>query len=381
MKNIKKQINEILYKFDLRFSKIIKMPKDINYKFHVENDINKAFKIQPEIIEQIFAFYDNIDPFYEGMNIRKELKIGRGWTHILKESRKNQIELIKNSDKAGYSKLLENMFFNEIVTGLWNYNYFNKSLFSTRLPNQFLEVCNLFEKVTSTSLKTIASDNVWHIWGAKTENGVIPYNSPDHSLQAFNIINLLSFIDDSDRIFNVLDLGSGYGGMCEKLLNPYFKKNKVISVFLIDVPLNLTTAYAYLAQRFGVEKIKLIKDRSETKQIKPEDGRIWLIPTIYLEDLKVKIDVVNNSQSLSEMDEENIKYYIDLLLKDTTTFFIETNVNDVNTSIKHGDYREIYSRNFPIPNSHRLFAKFSAPEFSSRYVTSIYGLKSFLGKT
>jgi hypothetical protein len=373
MKSLSNIANHLLSKFGFRLSRLQLIPVDIIQSNQVVAE-KRGGDLSPVILDEIFSFYRKVPPLYEGLDIRIELQIGKVWSFLLKKDRNTQLELIRKSDKSGYGKLLENMFFNELLYGLWNHHYFDEALSKRRLPGPFFELCRLFEKVSSRSIGEIASRGFWRTWGALTANGVITFAAPDHALQAFNIANLLRSIENPRKNFTVLDLGSGYGGMAEMLLDPNLnlKGDLAVSVILVDIPLNLTTAYAYLAHRFGTERVSLLKDPSEVAKISPEDGKIWLLPTIFLDNLKINIDVVNNAQSLSEMDVGNVKYYMDILLRESTTFFIETNVNDISDPLKHGPHGELFSRDFPIPASHRLLARFSAPEGWSRYVTSIY---------
>lgn len=163
--------------------------------------------------------------------------------------------------------------------------------------------------------------------------------------------------------------------MAEYLLRSTTDINQNISLFLIDIPLNLTTAYAYLARIFGSDNVVLIKTIDELNHIDAETPRVWLIPSAFIESINIPFDIVNNAQSFSEMDFDTVDFYIKNLLKNLPTFFIETNVN-VLGSENYGGHREVVARDFPIPDSHTLLTRFSAPESWSRYTTSIYMAKS-----
>jgi hypothetical protein len=371
-----RSINQFLSKFKFKISRLPEIPADISEQNHVILKKGAEFDISSEILNEIFAFFDNIHPFYEGMPIKEPLLIGDLWKTALKLERRNQLDFINKRDISRYKELLENMFFNELIRGLWNFHYFNANLLKNRPHINFLALCKLFQKVTSLPLKTISAGKEFKTWGAKTDKGIIQYTAPEHALQAFNIINLLSNSSTKqDGVFTVLDLGSGYGGMAEMLLNPAIKGDMKLSLFLIDIPLNLTTAYAYLSHKFGTDNVTLVKKQSELLAIKPQDGKLWLIPTIFIEAFNTKIDLVNNAQSLSEMDAINVKFYLNTLLDGQVSFFIETNVNDLSKT-KQGEFFENQSRYFPVPHFYRLLVRFSAPDASSRYVTSIYSLKN-----
>ena len=49
-------------------------------------------KISEKIIHEIFSFYDEVHPFYDGMKIKEELKIAGAWKKNLQDNRKIQIK-------------------------------------------------------------------------------------------------------------------------------------------------------------------------------------------------------------------------------------------------------------------------------------------------
>ena len=64
----------------------------------------------------------------------------------------------------------------------------------------------------------------------------------------------ISLINNSKNYLTVVDLGSGFGGDMEKVARWYKGPLKVI---LIDVPLNITTAFAYISSCFETNRKKL----------------------------------------------------------------------------------------------------------------------------
>ena len=330
-------------------------------------------KISLEIVEEIFSFFDVIDPFYEGMNVKKELRIEGAWKKILLDHRKNQLQSIRNKNFEKMQMLMENLFFNELVRGLWNWRYYDGAIsLKLNLPYQFADESQVFEKITSTPVDWLASSEYFDVWGAKTKKGVIKYPSLNHGIQAFNIKNLIgTFKSKNKNNIKVLDLGSGYGGMAEYLMRYKPEFDQEISIFLMDIPLNLTIAYGYLSKIFGTDNVFLIKSKKELSELNCNDQKIYLIPTCFIDSLYFNLDIVNNFQSFSEMDISTVNFYIDQLTKNNPKFLIENNVNKPNSK-NYSNFNENIVRNFKIPPQYSLLTRFSASETWSRYVTSIY---------
>lgn len=322
--------------------------------------------IDPKIIEDVFEFYKKIKPFYSS-DIDEPLKIAGMWKELLERGRKTQLDYIKNNKKEEYAKLQEEMFFNELVNGLWNYHHYDKEI--SYCSSKFLDDVKDFEKITSKKSENLVTNNSWSCWGLSTAKGVVKYVDPSHGISAFHVLTLLDSLNLNETPC-VLDLGSGYGGFGEKLM--VWSKNK-INVCMIDIPLNLTIAYVYLCKIFGKQKVLLISSKEQLLEYDPRknSGKFILIPTIFIPNLTTsfRFDVVHNMHSFSEMDLHSIDYYLKKLATENVSFLIETNVN-ISENIAN-DYLEVRSSEFPIPSQFKLLTRFS-DGIQTRYVTSIY---------
>lgn len=320
--------------------------------------------LDPRIVDMIFDFYGIVEPFYDNM-IPEPLKIAGMWRGILERGRKKQILAISQKDKLAYHDLQENMFYNELIDGLWNYDFYRTG---SKCPQKFLSECRLFETLTGSMASELVTSKNWKCWGLRTEKGIVKYVDPSHGITAHHILTLAGTIE---KFPVILDLGSGYGGLAEKIMS---WTNGRASIFLADIPLNLTTAYAYLAAIFGMDRVVLVSSREQLEKTKAEQGRIVLIPTSLIPYLTVPFDIINNTHSFSEMDYSTVKYYLETLVTPNTSYLIETNVGIPDH--RFAGHLELMSRDFPIPKTHRLLARF--PDgIQSRYVTSIY--QSFQG--
>jgi len=140
----------------------------------------------------------------------------------------------------------------------------------------------------------------------------------------------------------------------------------------MDIPLNLTLAYAYLSRIFGLDRVHLISSVGDLNSITYQDRHVYLAPSLFAKEISesVSFDIINNFQSFSEMDISTVRFYLDTFLTNAR-FFIENNVN-IPDSENYGGYGEILVRDFPLPPQYKLLSRFSASESWSRYVTSIY---------
>lgn len=324
--------------------------------------------LSDEIVGEIMSFFERVDPFYEGVDI-PELKIGGTWRNDLMTRRGTQLRLIASRDREGYRILQERMFFNELVFGLWTYGYYKEGIVA---PDDFLAACNRFQNLTGTPVSQYASPPVQASWGlAADEHRVVRFTDPDQCTQAFNILNLVAALHAKRKV-TVADLGSGFGGMAEKLA---LMASQPLNIILIDIPMNLVTAYGFLARIYGMDRVKLVSRREEVASITESsafqgpDFAFFLIPSLFIESISqnVSIDILNNSASLSEMDFHTIRYYLETLVTDRLEFFIETNSNVPADNCGH---LEVASSSFPVPSSHALLGRFW---YTGRYFLSLYG--------
>jgi hypothetical protein len=174
----------------------------------------------------------------------------------------------------------------------------------------------------------------------------------------------------------LLDLGSGYGGLSEKV--HAWSASPPLQI-LVDIPLNLTTAYIYLAHTFSEETVTLIDDAKDLDKVDRSRVKFLLVPSCYTDELARTFEwhMVHNAKSLSEMDADTVAYYVSRLVKPSTSAFIETNSNRMG-SVNYGEHREMLARHMPVPDSHVLLSRFPDTRLS-RYVTSVYLNRSLIG--
>ena len=208
---------------------------------------NNIKLLSTEIIETIMKFYDKIPPFYTDKVI-EPLKIAGAWKDYLLDKRTRQLSAIKAKNIDEYKNLLNNMFRNEMTRGVWSHLYYNEKLSGKPFPREFVDVMDGFKYLTGRREDELVCCNFGNGWGYKTERGIIKMTDPLQGIKADNIINILNALNQSrNRKLTLVDLGSGYGGDVEKVVRWF---SNPIRIYLVDIPLNLTTAYAYISAGF-----------------------------------------------------------------------------------------------------------------------------------
>jgi hypothetical protein len=321
--------------------------------------------IERSIVERALRFFDRVPPFY-GEATPAPLAIGGAWKKLLINERVQQIECIRKKDIEGYQALLTRLFYNELSSGLSNFG-------QTRVGNPVsfeLRVdCEAFERLSDRSIRDLATNRRYPGWGLPVDNGIVRNGDPQHGTQATHILNLARMLSIPAGELVVLDLGSGYGGLAEKLRawSPVPPRQ-----ILVDIPLNLTTAYVYLAHTFSPEAVRMIERPEELGSVDWLQTRFLLVPSCFTAELSEACDwhIVHNAKSFSEMDPGTVAYYVKHVVKATSLAFIETNSNRRGSS-NYGAHPETLSRDIPVPDSHVLLSRFPDTRLS-RYVTSVY---------
>jgi len=328
--------------------------------------------IPKHIAEKIMHFYQQVPPFYSD-DIIEPLKIQGAWKGNILNGRKEQLDAIKTHDTSKYQKLLDNMFRNEMIYAMWEGSYFKDQMIGKRLPPLFLEWMDGYKFLTGRVENELIYESGGAPWGYHAPQGVIKLIDPAQGIKAHNIINLIKLLPTKPNKPVICDLGSGFGGDMEKVARWY---NAPMRIILIDIPLNLTTAYAYIAQGFENAELHLIESEAQLDNVlKSNNNKLEFIfvPTIFVEKLKhQKIHILHNHGSFSEMDAITINYYLKTLLKEDTDFMVEINSNK--PAILAKSHTEVASSCFDIPSTHSLFMR--TPTWITakghRYLNSVY---------
>ena len=142
-------------------------------------------------------------------------------------------------------------------------------------------------------------------------------------------LRIIKFID-LKSINKILEIGSGYGGLAEIIINSLSNINEV---FLIDFPQRLNLASFYLSESINEDwrlryflmsnHLKIDKD---TKQIKKLINLISIEKSSeFFSSSTDKIDLIINTHSLQEMSNEQISFYAKNIKLIKPNYFISIN--------------------------------------------------------
>jgi hypothetical protein len=322
--------------------------------------------------EDIVAFFDAVPPFYDE-TVSEPLRIAGAWGDDLRQRRKAQLAAIAARDVDAYLGLLDDMFRNGLLSGM-AVRFSRDADYLSQLRRQFLEHMDGFAYVTGRPAAALVVPNYGNRWGFEVGDGILLASDPAQGTKAHNLALLLQSLHGAmDSRLTLLDLGSGFGSAVERAARWYDGR---LTVILVDIPLNLTSAYAYVSACRPDAPRHLVTDGAALEAALADDSAptvFVFVPTLLVEHLgRRRINVLHNHGSFSEMDMVTIKYYLDLLVTETTDFLIETNSNlAVENTARH---TEVPSSRFPVPDSHRMISRgpiWRTP-LGHRYLQTIY---------
>ena len=137
----------------------------------------------------------------------------------------------------------------------------------------------------------------------------------------------------------ICEIGGGYGGLILQLLKRNFK-----DIYInIDILETLLINY-YFLRKYTKKKI-ILCDLENPKKFNNQN--IYLATTSYFSKLKVKIDIIFNSNSFSEMSKNDVIYYFKYIniLKSKYIYHQNSNFLLFPNSLRH---IEILAKDFPI---------------------------------
>lgn len=122
----------------------------------------------------------------------------------------------------------------------------------------------------------------------------------------------------------VCEIGGGYGGPARLwLTNPIHRPSKYI---VVDLPESLFFSELYLSMHFGADQVLYVADRSAATAERIARSPIVLCPNGYIDMLAaVPMDLVINTNSLQEMPEAYVDFFMDWLDRQDCSFFFSIN--------------------------------------------------------
>ena len=348
--------------------------KKLEFYFYNEKPISNFLEIKEkdtkiEIAENIIKFNNKCNFFYDNILINENLKISGLWKDYFIKHKKEQIDCYNNNNVEKIILLHENMFYNSLIKGLWNYSHFKDLKLNYSSILLFLKDLDLY-KIVFGSFNNLPSNNNIRKWGYKYRDKKFHFIDPSSKIQKNLILNSLNLLENKN--FNILEIGGGFGSLAERA----FAEKNINSYMIIDIPSSLLIAYYYLASKFGTENVELISSAEEfKKKCNLNDKKIYLVPTCFFNLFKnlKEFDVLCNFASFSEMGYQTIEYYL-TNLPDQIKLIINSNSNIKKERDTFDNFKEVAIDEFPIPKKFVLsFSTVQIPYFANwRYKTQIW---------
>lgn len=334
-----------------------------------------VLSIKSSIVDQIFDFFNEVPPFYSDKTIA-QLQIAGAWRRDFQDRRKNQLNFLASGDKDAYKNLLNQMLRNELSMGILEVKYYDEKSLGTKVPIQFLKNLEQFLYLTNHKVDMLDDGPFGGRWGVNIDGVLVNLSDPYKGLNAFNSAKIIDYMCNKNPTY--IDFGSGLGSDAVKVEK--FTTLPLRSI-LIDIPLNLTTAFAYVSMNTAKKCVLISSVDQLTKQLESNftESEFLFVPSIFVSEigkLGINIDLMYNHGSFSEMDYETVKFYLDNLLNGTVKSLFEINSNA--PILNYGGHIEVESLNFPIPSEYKLIKRGPSLNayFNHRNVESLYIYKN-----
>ncbi len=313
-------------------------------------------KVNEHIVEEIMGVFSE--------KIPKDNDGTGEWEWLQKQKQNNFIDALYKGKIDVISKFLTNMFRNEATYGYLSPSFLDAVSSPDSVKSDIL--CNVdscFEFSDINNILDLTSD-FGNPYGLKIDGHFILPDTPRHYYYSFKICKLL---ENAIAPF-IIEIGGGYGGLCLQNWKRFEGNCTVVNMDLFPA---LIVTYFYLVKN-GIpvnlitEKKSKIKEKMVNLILADEVKSIWkMIP---------KSDLIFNSRSLCEMDQNTILEYFNLINLGKTKFFYHENSNYL-LFPKSERHVEVVADNFPIDKKkYSLLSKYLTPFTggSGRYREYIY---------
>lgn len=164
-------------------------------------------------------------------------------------------------------------------------------------------------------------------------------------------ISILNAYITNKEFLNVLEVGGGYGRLCEGIINVF--DDQVKYVMADSVPISLMYSYLFLKLNLPNKKIGIYHI---DKDLDLEAFDCLIIPTWRLEEFCVernrKFDLAINIQSMQEMSQWHVDYYLN---------FFENNTTEEAIIYLNNNKKYIFKGNWNYPSNWQLLTRNNTP--------------------
>ncbi|MCW8932308.1 MAG: putative sugar O-methyltransferase [Gammaproteobacteria bacterium] len=281
------------------------------------------YKTRREVtVQEVFEAYKSAKNSTE--HNKKDSQVGENWFEFLKRTRPEFYDVMKNNDLIKLGELLDNFYRNEMSTGILGgedgfKQYINANNFIANFRNLFNTWKN---SVEDKKLSKVACPEVGNPYGVLLEEHIIhPNNFLNHYRSEFTS-NLLSDFPKSV----VVEVGGGYGGYAHSLFQTDFD-----GVYInFDLPENLIVSSYFLKTLYPHKKILCYnRDIQKIDDVLLSEYDMILMPHYMVETMADKsAELCINTISFSEMDYDNIQYYISHFSRISKKYIYHENMLD-----------------------------------------------------
>jgi len=317
-------------------------PSINDYDFDFKN-ASLDSKENEQIVEEMMSFFSE--------KIPKENDGTGEWEYLQKRKQNNFIDALYKGKIDVVSEFLTNMFRNEATYGYLSPSFSDAVSTPESVKSDIL--CNIdtcFEFSDITDVVDLTSD-CGNPYGLKIDGRFVLPDTPRHFYYSYNISKLLENVTTPVLI----EIGGGYGGLCLQNWKRFEGNCTIVNMDLFPA---LAVTYFYLMKNgipvnLVTEKKCDLKDKMVNLILSDEVKNVWRkIP---------RSDLIFNSRSLCEMDENTISEYFNLINFSKTKFFFHENSNYLlfPNSERHV---EVVADKFPIDKKKfKLISKYLTP--------------------
>lgn len=289
------------------------------------------------------------------------------WAWLQKNKQNKFVNAVLRKDTGLISAFLTNMFRNEATYGYLSPSFTDALCSPEKVKSDIL--CNIDTCLEFTDLTHLGSLSTEHgnPFGLNVDDSTILSDTPRHYYYSFNIERLL----ESTVTPYLLEIGGAYGGLCLQNWKRFKGRPTIVNVDLFPA---LVTAYFYLSKH-GVP-VNVVSPKEP--EIKEETVNLLCANDCgILSTIVPKCDLIFNSRSLCEMDQETITVYFKYINQCEVKYLYHENSNFLlfPESERH---IEVIGDDFPIDSTkYRLRSKYISPFTGGdgRYREYIYEAK------
>ena len=339
--------------------RIINFTCDTIYFIHKKKTYNQQqyLKILPNEYELENIIFDNTNFENNSIEIVKEMinlynKMNNNASGDWKWISNNKInidELFKSNNYNEIDKLYSNfsrnfISFGIISNGIYENLIKNDKMMFTLKQNILNDIDTCIELCNITNINVLDSSRIGNFYGINKNNVFITPDNIRHYYSAYKINNFIYNVKNPI----IMEIGAGYGGLLVNLL----KSRKDNFCYInVDIRNTLLVFYYYIKSYIELKKldkkIYFSENGNVTEQIIKEFD-IILIPNDKHQNINVKIDIVFNSHSLSEMSIEHMEDYFRTIHRLNIKHIFH--INSIYFPWKNSDrnHIQISTKDFPI---------------------------------